>query len=139
MADMVYDIGPLRAVENEASLPVVWQGIHAAYDRRKPAALLLDRASAGVLDRRAPLDDASDRDGAHYGPMPQGIPGQRARCARYIPAGEKVSREMPRGNDPEGSYSDRVTMIEDHALLTLASDHPPRALDVRHPAQTASL
>jgi hypothetical protein len=54
-----------RAIENEASLPVVWQGIHAAYDRRKPAALLLDRASAGILDRRAPLDDASDRDGAH--------------------------------------------------------------------------
>src|SRR5580700_520687 len=70
-----------------SSLPLVSTCLHAPYVRRVGSEVLLLGASAVVLDRCAPLDDASGRGGPALGRLPEGIPDQRARCGRGIPTG----------------------------------------------------
>src|ERR1051325_10191600 len=58
----------------------LWCG--CSFTPRATGGSLLDGTSAGVLDRGASLDDAGDRDRSAIGRVPEGSPGQRARCAR---------------------------------------------------------
>ena len=67
---------------------MVWPNIHAAYDRRIGAEVLLHRTPATVLDRGASLDDAGDRGGPTLGRLLEGVSHERARCPRGIPVVE---------------------------------------------------
>jgi hypothetical protein len=67
---------------------LVWPNLHAASDGWIGSAILLDRTPTGILDRGAPLDDASDRDGSAIGGLLEGSPGERARCPRGVSIGE---------------------------------------------------
>jgi hypothetical protein len=54
------------------SLRLVRPGIHGTGDRRIGPEILLNRASEGILDSGASLDDAGDRDGPPIGRLPEG-------------------------------------------------------------------
>jgi len=69
-------------ISRRNSLPLVRPGFHATQDRRIGSEVLLDGTPEGVLDRRAALDDASDRDGPSIGRLPQGHSHERTRCEK---------------------------------------------------------
>ena len=61
--------------------------IHSTDDRGIGSKVLLDGTPESILDGRAALDDASDRDGSSIGRLPEGCSDERTRCAGAIPAG----------------------------------------------------
>ena len=53
-------------------MPLVRAGLYAPDDWRKPSTVLFDRTPAGVLGRRAALDDAGGRGWPDQRGLPQG-------------------------------------------------------------------
>jgi len=67
------------------SLPMVWPGVLAAYNRRIGSEVLLHRTPPAVLDRGASLDDQGDRGGPTLDRLLEGVSRERARCLRGVP------------------------------------------------------
>jgi hypothetical protein len=65
-------------------MPLVWAGLYAPDDWRKPSTVLFDGAQTGVLGCGAPLDHASGSGEPSIGRIVEGISGKRARCERGI-------------------------------------------------------
>jgi hypothetical protein len=86
---------------------VVRPAFHAAYDGRFDSEVLLHRSPATVLDRSAPLDDASDRGGSTLGRLPEGVSHERARCLRGI----SIAELRPTDWSTVGSGSESVSFL----------------------------
>jgi hypothetical protein len=76
----------------ERSLLVVWPRFQTADDRRIGSEILLCGTQATILDRGAPLDDASDRGGPALGRLPKSVSDERARCLRWHSAPRDILR-----------------------------------------------
>jgi hypothetical protein len=75
----------------------VWPSFYAACDRRIDSEVLLHRTPARILDRGAPLDDASDRGGPPIDRLLEGISHERARCLRGASVGKTPYRRSISG------------------------------------------